>query len=81
MLRPKLPKGVSFNRNNGYGRQYRAQMKRNGIVIYLGVFDTPEEAKEVYDKAVAQFPNAWQVRRMQKADAAGRKVVGGKKNV
>jgi|GEM_PF-5488581 len=42
-----LPKGVFKNK-----KRFMARTRINGVIKYLGTFDTPEEASEVYQEAV-----------------------------
>lgn len=56
--RGDLPIGV-----NRYLKKYRAQFRKNNKTIYLGVFDTPEEAFQAYKVAkegsIAEFAEEW----------------------
>jgi hypothetical protein len=45
-------KGVSLCRKSG---RWRADIGKNGIVIYLGTFATPQEAHEAYLKAARKL--------------------------
>ena len=49
-------KGVSWDKNS---RKYRAQIMVRRKQIYLGLFDTPEEAHAAYQSAVYDFHGAF----------------------
>lgn len=46
-------KGVAYQR--GYRKPWRAKIVVKGVLIILGMFDTPEEASTVYDMALLFF--------------------------
>lgn len=46
-----LPKGVTPN----YGKKFRARINVNNKTIYLGNFDSIEEASKAYDIAAVQY--------------------------
>ena len=48
--------GVSFYKPTG---KWKSQIKVNGGVIFLGYFDTPEKAHEVYLNAKSDFHPSW----------------------
>lgn len=48
--RGDLPQGV-----HKIGQKFGAQLNRKGEVVYLGSFDTPEEARAVYLEAKAAY--------------------------
>lgn len=56
--RGDLPIGV-----NRHLKKYRAQFRKNNKTVYLGVFDTPEEAFQAYKVAkegsLAEFAEEW----------------------
>lgn len=47
-----LPRGV-YLRKNG---RFRAMIRLNGVQVYLGDFETPEEASEVFQKKRREIP-------------------------
>lgn len=49
--RGELPIGVHKSKSG----RYKSQIKSNGIVRYLGTFDTPEEAFQAYKTAKEQY--------------------------
>jgi hypothetical protein len=57
--RGELPIGVHRSKSG----KYKSQIKSNGVVKYLGVFDTPEEAFEAYKTAkeiyLKELANKW----------------------
>ncbi len=44
----KAPKGYSYHRHTG---KYLARLRANKKYIYLGIFETPEEARRAYLEA------------------------------
>lgn len=48
-------KGYSWKKDC---EKWRAEIARNGIKRYLGLFETPEEAKAAYEKAKMDFANS-----------------------
>jgi hypothetical protein len=48
-------KGVAVFNKPGQPTRYRALIRANGMRIFLGIFDTPEEAHDVYCKAAAKY--------------------------
>ena len=42
-------------KNTGRGKPYCAQVKHKGKKYYLGSFDTPEDAKDAYDKKAKEL--------------------------
>jgi len=48
----KLPKGVWFAK---HVKRFRAAIKLDGRLIHIGYFDSPEDAKDAYDKAATEM--------------------------
>lgn len=59
-LRGEFPIGVSYKKRIG---KYASQISKNGEVIHLGNFDTPEEAFQTYKQAkeayIKEVANKW----------------------
>lgn len=51
-IKSGLPVGVSYRKSS---KKYRSQIRINGKQIYLGSFDTPEEASNAYQNKLNQI--------------------------